>query len=196
MPISASPLLSTKERHDADDVWPFYVEEDNRRICKLCWAGDKHKNTKDKNYSMTCGKLNTLIKGNGMKAAEKFQKATGMTTPIGVSCSDTSSIPEFSRDAFIDAIVEWIIADDQKHQHSMGSISLTMDLSSDLNLVNYMAVTAHWMEPIGVDADGHTIVCLHSDLIGYHCVPGHHEGEHLAAAVLYITARVGITSKN
>ncbi len=34
----------------------------------------------------------------------------------------------------------------------MGSVSLTMDLSSDLNLMNYMAVTAHWMEAVGTDA--------------------------------------------
>lgn len=71
-----------------------------------------------------------------------------------------------------------------------------MDLSSDLNLVNYMAVTAHWMEPIGTDANGCTIIRLCSDLIGYHCVPSRHEGKHLAAAVLYITDCVGITSKD
>lgn len=78
----------------------------------------------------------------------------------------------------------------------MGSISLTMDLSSDLNLMNYMAMTGHWMEAVGTDANGQTIVHLWSDLIGYHCVPGHHDGEHLAAAILHITDRVGITSKD
>ncbi len=61
----------------------------------------------------TCDKLNTLIKGNGTKAAEKFQKANGMATPSDTSCSDISSVPKFSHDVFIDAIVEWIIANDQ-----------------------------------------------------------------------------------
>ncbi|KAK0460198.1 uncharacterized protein EV420DRAFT_1641527 [Desarmillaria tabescens] len=135
--ISVSPLSSAKERRDADDVWPFYMEGD-RRICKLCQAGDKHKNAKDKTYSMStgttslrhhlirehlklwvtaCDRLGTLIKGNGTKAAEKFRKANGMTMPSDASCSDTSSIPEFSHDAFIDAIIEWIIADDQLEMH-------------------------------------------------------------------------------
>ncbi len=71
-----------------------------------------------------------------------------------------------------------------------------MDLTSDLNLMNYMAVTAHWMEAVGTDADGWIIVRLQSDLIGYHCIPGCHDGEHLAAAILHITDRVGITSKD
>ncbi len=71
-----------------------------------------------------------------------------------------------------------------------------MDLWTDLNLVNFMAVTAHWVEAIGPNADGFTMLWLYSDLIGYHQIPGHHNGEHLAAAFLHITDRVGITSKN
>ncbi len=78
----------------------------------------------------------------------------------------------------------------------MGSISLTMNLSSDLNLMDYMAITVHWVEAVGTDADGWTIACLRSDLIGYHCVPGCHDGKHLAAAILHITDRVSITSKD
>ncbi|KAK0445279.1 uncharacterized protein EV420DRAFT_1648417 [Desarmillaria tabescens] len=52
-------------------------------------------------------------------------------------------------------------------ESSLGQISITMDLSTDLNLINFMAVTAHWMEAIGINADGLTIICLHSDLIGF-----------------------------
>ncbi|KAK0477578.1 hypothetical protein IW261DRAFT_1565890 [Armillaria novae-zelandiae] len=126
----ASPPLTPKQSYPA--LTPSHCPYADGTMAYR--VGDKHKNTKDKNYSMStgttslrhhlirehlklwvtaCDKLNTLIKGNGMKAAKKFQKATGMTTPIGVSCSDTSSIPEFSRDAFIDAIVKWIIANDR-----------------------------------------------------------------------------------
>ncbi|KAK0219219.1 hypothetical protein IW262DRAFT_1462862 [Armillaria fumosa] len=53
--VSVSPLSSAKECHDADDVWPFYVEEGDHQICKLCQVGDKHKNAKDKTYSMSTG---------------------------------------------------------------------------------------------------------------------------------------------
>ncbi len=70
-----------------------------------------------------------------------------------------------------------------------------MDLLTDLNLVNFMAVMAHWMEAVGTNADGLTMICLRSDLIGYCKVPGHHDGNHLAVAFLYITDHVGITSK-
>ncbi|KAK0449365.1 hypothetical protein EV421DRAFT_1732636 [Armillaria borealis] len=87
--VSMSPLSSAKDQRDADNVWPFYLEEGDRQVCKLCWAGDKHKNAKEKTYSMSTGTtslrhhlireylklLNTSIKGNGTKAAEKFRKA-------------------------------------------------------------------------------------------------------------------------
>ncbi len=80
-------------------------------------------------------------------------------------------------------------------QSSLGHVSITMDLSTDLNLVNFMAVTAHWIEATGTNADGLTMIHLHSDLIGYCRVPGRHDGKHLAVAFLYISEHVGITSK-
>ncbi len=70
-----------------------------------------------------------------------------------------------------------------------------MDLSTDLNLINFMAVMAHWMEAIGTNTDGLTMIRLCSDLVGYCRVPGRHDGHHLATAFLWITDHVRITSK-
>ena len=72
-----------------------------------------------------------------------------------------------------------------------------MDLWSDPNLSPFMAVTAHWIEmklkdtPAGPQYDLH----LHANLIGFHWVPGNHNGEHLAQAFLYVLDRISITSK-
>ncbi|PBL01513.1 hypothetical protein ARMGADRAFT_1025206 [Armillaria gallica] len=125
--ISTSPLSSAKDHHDADDVWLFYLEEGDCWVCKLCQISNKYKNTKKNTYSINTGTtslhhylirehlklLNTLIKSNGTKAAEKFRKANGMATPSDTSCSNISSVLKFSHDAFINVIVEWIIANDQ-----------------------------------------------------------------------------------
>ncbi|KAK0215915.1 hypothetical protein EDD85DRAFT_962584 [Armillaria nabsnona] len=50
--VSTSPLSLAKDHRDADDVWPFYLEEGDHWVCKLCRAGNKHKNAKEKTYSM------------------------------------------------------------------------------------------------------------------------------------------------
>jgi len=74
---------------------------------------------------------------------------------------------------------------------------MTMDLWSDPNLSPFIAVTTHWIEtklkdmPDGPQYDLH----LRADLIGFHQVPGSHNGEHLAQAFLYILNHISITSK-
>ena len=79
----------------------------------------------------------------------------------------------------------------------MGKISATMDMWSDPNLAPFMAVTAHWIQGVWEEAVGakRLILKLRADLIGFQCVPGHHDGEHMAVAFLYITERIKITGR-
>ena len=68
---------------------------------------------------------------------------------------------------------------------------------TDPSMWPYMAVTAHWLQAVVQNtANGptHKLV-LRADLIGFHRVPTRHTGEHLAGALLFITDRIGITSK-
>jgi hypothetical protein len=60
-----------------------------------------------------------------------------------------------------------------------------------------MAVTAHWIESAMQDTPHgpQHILKLRADLIGFHRVPGRHDGEHLAHAFLYLLDRVSITQK-
>ncbi|TFK16775.1 hypothetical protein FA15DRAFT_661918 [Coprinopsis marcescibilis] len=73
-------------------------------------------------------------------------------------------ISPFSSEAFIDAIVEFIVADDQDLQ------------DSDI---------PHWTSrdtPEGLT----TILNLQAELVGFYSMPGRHSGEHLAAAFLHM----------
>jgi len=79
----------------------------------------------------------------------------------------------------------------------MGKISFTTDMWSDPNLTPYMAVTAHWIEAKEVRTSSglQRILELRADLVGFHRVPGHHSGAHLAHTFKFITDRLGITHK-
>jgi hypothetical protein len=70
-----------------------------------------------------------------------------------------------------------------------------MDMWSDPNLTPFMAVTAHWIESVSEpNLNGlKTTLKLRADLIGFQRVPGRHDGEHLAQAILFITDRLNIT---
>lgn len=72
-----------------------------------------------------------------------------------------------------------------------------MDMWTDKSLTPYMAVTAHWIEATTVQtpAGPQYSLTLRADLIGFLRVPGHHDGEHLAQAFLYIIDRIGIGFK-
>ena len=72
-----------------------------------------------------------------------------------------------------------------------------MDLWSDSNLAPFMAVTAHWMESTTAQtSDGpQHLIKLHSDLVGFYHVTGHHNGEHLANVFMEILDRIEITPK-
>ncbi len=73
------------------------------------------------------------------------------------------------------------------------------DLWTNSNLVLFMAVTAHWIETKKIPVPGtgkmKYSLSLRADLIGFHCVPGHHDGEHLAHVFLLILDRLQITIK-
>ncbi len=62
-----------------------------------------------------------------------------------------------------------------------------------------MAVTACWIEtkkiPVPGTGEMKYSLSLRADLIGFHCVPGHHDGEHLAHVFLLILDRLQITIK-
>ena len=72
-----------------------------------------------------------------------------------------------------------------------------MDLWTDMQKKPHMAVTGHWLQaqlvttPFGPQYK----LTLRTDLIGFMRVPGHHDGEHLAAAFVYIIDRIRITHK-
>ena len=57
-----------------------------------------------------------------------------------------------------------------------------------------MAVTAHWIQATAA-ADGSQQLKLRADLIGFHKIPGRHNGIHLASCFLFITDRIKITPK-
>jgi hypothetical protein len=82
-------------------------------------------------------------------------------------------------------------------QNSMGKISFTTDMWSDPNKTPFMAVTAHWIEatPQETSHGPQHILKLRADLIGFHRVPGQHDGEHLAHAFLHILDRVSVSGK-
>lgn len=60
-----------------------------------------------------------------------------------------------------------------------------------------MAISGHWIEAkiVQTPSGPQYALKLRADLIGFICVPGHHDGEHLAQAFMHVLDRIGITSK-
>lgn len=62
-----------------------------------------------------------------------------------------------------------------------------------------MAVTAHWIETLRIEATTSTqvqyILKLRAELIGFHSVPGRHNGPHLAHAFIWVIDRLKIENK-
>ncbi len=79
--------------------------------------------------------MGVSVKGAGIKAAAKFQHENGAGIKAAAKVSawercfwiqrgaryllGSFAVPEYSHDAFVDAIVEWIIADDQVWRPSL-----------------------------------------------------------------------------
>ncbi|KAF7326526.1 HAT family dimerization domain-containing protein [Mycena venus] len=80
---------------------------------------------------------------------------------------------------------------------AIGMISTTMDMWTDKQKKPFMAVTTHWLQAtlINTPAGPQYKLTLRTDLVGFLRVPGHHDGEHLATAFLYIIDRIDIASK-
>jgi hypothetical protein len=80
---------------------------------------------------------------------------------------------------------------------SLGKISFTTDVWSDANLAPFMGVTAHWIQAVPSDnSNGEEYgLKLRADLIGFHQIPGRHDGEHLAATFVHILDRLEIAGK-
>ena len=72
-----------------------------------------------------------------------------------------------------------------------------MDLRTDPNLMPYMAVTAHWLQVTDVNTatGSRKKLIFRCDLIGFHCVPTRHTGEHLAGVFLWYLDRLDISTK-
>lgn len=60
----------------------------------------------------------------------------------------------------------------------------------DLNLVAYMAVTAHWIKEAHDTSGSKLVLCL--ALIGFHLVPKCHEGMELAHILFDVVEQVQI----
>lgn len=82
-------------------------------------------------------------------------------------------------------------------QEAISKISSTMDMWSDKQKKPHMAVTGHWLQAklIATPSGPQYTLTLRTDLIGFMRVSGHHDGEHLAAAFIYIIDRIGIAHK-
>jgi hypothetical protein len=72
-----------------------------------------------------------------------------------------------------------------------------IDMWSDPNLTPFMAITSHWIEVKEVQTSSgvQQILQLRANLIGFHRVPGHHSGTHLAHTFKFVVDCLGITHK-
>jgi hypothetical protein len=61
-----------------------------------------------------------------------------------------------------------------------------------------MAITAHWVQSVTVEHPSGPPteeLVLRADLVGFHHLPGHHTGKHMAQLFLFVTDRIGVTLK-
>ncbi|KAJ7831395.1 hypothetical protein B0H14DRAFT_3464096 [Mycena olivaceomarginata] len=71
---------------------------------------------------------------------------------IPIKAKEAAKFVDAYREAFVDAIVEFIVSDDQEEMvGAIGMISTTMDLWSDRNKTPFMAVTCHWLQATLID---------------------------------------------
>ena len=73
----------------------------------------------------------------------------------------------------------------------MGRVSLTADTWSDQSYNSYLAVTAHWVAQV----DGTSALQLKTALIAFHRLEEDHTGQTLAATMMELLDRAGITLK-
>ncbi|KAK7458852.1 hypothetical protein VKT23_009862 [Stygiomarasmius scandens] len=248
----------------AEDVWKFFdVIERKQKICILC----KHKfeasnNPEDQpsHYGpkTSSGTLRKHLYTNHLETWVNSCDALGIeitaeeALPFVKSYhGSSSSEPQsnilhrpFSKEGFTDAIVQWIVSDDQSlnvientHLHAVflmlrselkegdipgrkkiqsrimelwdehldhleddivravGKINVTMDIWTDLNMTPYMAVTGHWIKTTKIPGTDTLKIKLRTELLGFHRVPGRHDGEHLGHAFIHILDRISAAKK-
>ncbi|KAK0445675.1 uncharacterized protein EV420DRAFT_1572148, partial [Desarmillaria tabescens] len=235
-PVAATPKSNRRCQHakhttaempNIPDLCPFYEVREDQVHCIFCCAQKKSTSFSCSTMSTSnwwhhlltkhlglwvevCDRLKVKItadKAEGPVAT--YQESKGQDPKQNSSLpSGFDRVPGFSLEAFIDALVAFIVSNDQSFnvvespelhqiflmlceeltdddiphrtqiwkyvQDALGKISFTCDMWSNANLVPFMAVTAHWIETKEVHPPNGT------DLIGFHHVPGHHDGEHLA----------------
>ncbi|KAF5343710.1 hypothetical protein D9758_016511 [Tetrapyrgos nigripes] len=249
-----SAKKTRQKKPKANDVWPFFNIEEHtqKRICTICshtastTGGDppdpfsantstgtlrKHLYTSHLSFWIqSCDRLNISI------------MAREARTYVESYCADPANpgehIPRqvYSRDAFRDAICEFIISDDQainaienpklraiflmlkkdledsdiprrheirrrilelweehldnltaEFENALSKISFTSDMWTNSNMTPFLAVTAHWIETKSNPKDKNRLkLNLRAELIGFHRVPGRHDGDHLGRAMLYV----------
>ncbi|KAJ3557704.1 hypothetical protein NP233_g11674 [Leucocoprinus birnbaumii] len=82
-------------------------------------------------------------------------------------------------------------------EKSLGKVSLTADIWTDENLTPFIGVTAHRIEvqEINTAAGIRYLLSMRNFVIGFHCVPGRHTGDHLAQALQFIIDRINLTPR-
>jgi len=73
----------------------------------------------------------------------------------------------------------------------MGRVSLMADTWSDQSYNSYLAVTAHWVAQV----NGTSALQLKTALIAFHCLEQGHTRTMLAATLMHLLDRAGITLK-
>jgi hypothetical protein len=82
------------------------------------------------------------------------------------------------------SIVRYETHDTRKE--SLGRISFTADIWSDILLRPYLAITAHWI------AKKNGFLRLRSALIAFHYLPGSHDGKAICTAVIEMLERADV----
>jgi len=70
------------------------------------------------------------------------------------------------------------------------------DIWSGPNLLPFIDITAHWIstQPRKSAEDTWLVLTLRSELVGFHHIPGRHDGEYLAAVFLHVIDWLQITN--
>ncbi|SJL00252.1 uncharacterized protein ARMOST_03564 [Armillaria ostoyae] len=275
-PVAATPKSNRRRRRakrttaempNIPDLRPFYEVREDRGHCIFCSAQKKstsfgRSTTSTSNWRRhlltkhlglwveACDRLKVKITADNAEGpVAAYRESKGQDSRQNSGFPDgIDEVPGFSLEAFIDALVAFIVSNDQSFnvvespelrriflmlreeltdddiprrtqirkrvmeiwedhlkqlskemQGALGKISFTCDMWSNANLVPFMAVTAHWIETKEVHppngGDPYLALSLRADLIGFHRVPGRHDGEHLARAFLFIVDRLRIASK-
>ncbi|THH19265.1 hypothetical protein EUX98_g8810 [Antrodiella citrinella] len=229
----------------------FPAEKPKRRQCKLCQHLNKtDPSYMVAEYSVTtgtdplrthllsehlelwvdgCDRLNIEITAKkAQTAVEQYRQKKGQDSVNMQRSGLESERPEektpFSREAFVEALTEFVIADDQalsvvESKELRDVFFLLRKELTEADMPSRHIVRrkideflekhlqrlerdmkyslAHWIEATTVTTPNgpRTTLSLRSDLIGFQRVPGHHTGEHLARAFMYVLERLVIEDK-